>query len=203
MNTSNRTSRQAFTLIEMLVVISIIAILASLTFTALSTAVLTSKKNVAGTEARSVAMAIEKFYNDYKYLPVPPADQGYKPGPGGGDFGDEQVQPFTEEESKKIIQTLMAIPEGYNQGHQLNPRKTVYLDLSTPTGDGTLEDPWGNQYRIKMDRDFNNKIEYYSDPIQHTVRAVVVSGGPSGWSGGEPKEPRDVVANVTLPNAKD
>jgi len=79
----------------------------------------------------------------------------------------------------------------------------VYLSMESAKEDGTLLDPWGTQYRIKLDRNFNMKIEYYNQkhPItkeetMHRKRAIAVSAGPDRlWDGGNAK---DNVASVTL-----
>jgi prepilin-type N-terminal cleavage/methylation domain-containing protein len=208
MNSYPYLRKQAFTLIEMLVVIAIVAVLMSLTVVGVSKAIQTARRNTAAIEATSVAGAVEMFFQDYGYLPVSPNDQGYRPGTAA-DFSDsleQQAKYFTKDVSKEIIQTLMAIPKGPNAGHAINSRQKVYLDLNIPSEDGTLLDPWGEQYIIKLDRDFDGRVEYYTLPDQHMAKAVVVSAGPSGWkqsSGGmEPVNSRDLVANVPLPNAQ-
>lgn len=201
MNVSRQTSRRAFTLIELLVVIAIVALLMGILLPAINSSFRSAKRSKATQEAKQIADAVEMFYNEYRYLPVPRADQGYRPGPGGGDFGDEQTQPFTAEESRLILQTLMAIPENYNDDHDLNPNKIPFLNSPDAQNDGTFLDPWGHQYRIKLDRDFNGKVEYYSDPDQYQTRVVVVSAGEDGWGGEEgdtPVSPKDLVANVQL-----
>jgi prepilin-type N-terminal cleavage/methylation domain-containing protein len=190
--------RQGFTLIEVLVVIAIISLLMGMIFPSVATALNSAKKRRAANDAKQIAAAVEIFLKQYGYLPVPRTEQGFRAGPGNGDFGQEQVQPFTEDESKKIIQVLRSTPQNYNQNHQLNPKRVVFYDTEGAEEDGTVLDPWGNQYRIKLDRDFNGKVEYYSDPIQYRTSVVVVSAGPEGWNNDTPVEAEDLIANVEL-----
>jgi prepilin-type N-terminal cleavage/methylation domain-containing protein len=188
--------RQGFTLIEVLVVIAIISLLMGMIFPSVATALNSAKKRRAANDAKQIAAAVEIFLKQYGYLPVPRTEQGFRAGPGNGDFGQEQVQPFTEDESKKIIQVLRSTPQNYNQNHQL--KRVVFYDTEGAEEDGTVLDPWGNQYRIKLDRDFNGKVEYYSDPIQYRTSVVVVSAGPEGWNNDTPVEAEDLIANVEL-----
>jgi prepilin-type N-terminal cleavage/methylation domain-containing protein len=190
----SRPDRRAFTLIEMLVVIAIIAILAGFLFSAISKGILTSKRNKAGIEARNIAAAIEMFFKDYGYMPVPAADQGFTPGPGNGDYGQEQVQPISAAYSKEIIKVLMG------ENKVINPKGTLYLDSNSPIKDGEYLDPWGNQYLIKLDLDYDGKIEFFSQPDQYTKRAIVVSLGADGLMNGGANNInfKDNVASVLL-----
>jgi len=186
MRSSNlSTLRRGFTLIEMLVVIAIIAILSALLFPAIGKAMETAKRNKAGVEARAIAAAIDLFFNDYGYLPVPLNEQG---------GGNEQGQPFTDDESKKIIQVLIA------ENNQLNPRRKVYLKIEQAQSTGELLDPWGSQYLIKLDRDYDGKVEFFSAPNQFRTRSIVLSRGRSGQIGANVNDPdfKDNVANVQL-----
>ncbi len=180
--------RSGFTLIEMLVVIAIIAILAGLLFPAINRALETAKRNQAAADVRSIAGAITMFYNEYGYFPIPLNRTGLPDdGDGGGNF-------LSAEESKKIIQVLIAEDEEHNEGHQLNPRQKVYLSMQNIQSDGTLEDPWGNQYLIKLDTNLDNIIEFFGH--HHRVRALVISLGepPQNATLGS----RRNIANVDL-----
>lgn len=197
MHISSRFSRRAFTLIELMVVIAILALLMGILFPALSSSIRSAKSSKATTEAKQIAEAVEMFYDEYAYMPVPRDDQGYRAGPGDGDFGLEQVQPFTPEESRRIIQTLMAVDEGYNNNDRLNPKKIIFLDMPEAELSGEILDPWGIQYHIKLDRDFNNRVEFMSDPDQYRARVIVASPGPDGEFFGDENE-EDNITNVEL-----
>jgi prepilin-type N-terminal cleavage/methylation domain-containing protein len=192
----SRPDRRAFTLIEMLVVIAIIAILAGFLFPAISKGILTSKRNKAGIEARNIAAAIEMFFKDYGYMPVPAADQGLSFGtPGNLDsYPEQDPKYFSAEYSKDIIKVLMG------ENTDINPKSTLYLDSNSPLKDGEYLDPWGNQYWIKLDLDYDGKIEFFSQPDQYTRRAIVISMGVDGQMGSSKTSAqfKDNVASVLL-----
>jgi len=202
MNSTTLRSRKAFTLIELLVVIAIIALLVGLVFPALNSAIRSAKKNKADTEARNIAMAVEMFFKEYKYLPCLKSEQALARGTPGNlnSYPEQDSRYFSEDESKRILMVLMASESGNSSWDELNYKEKVFLDMDTLGEDGTLEDPWGTQYRIKLDRDLDQKLEYYSMPEQYRTRVIVVSAGPdrsfSGGSGDE--EARDNIANVEL-----
>jgi len=174
--------RRAFTLIEMLVVIAIIAILASLLFPAVSRTLKSAKSNRAQQEAGSIENAVALYWSDYGHLPIPMEDHG------GSD--DDVDASGMDDTSKGIILVLTA------DNTQLNPREKVYLSMEKPSDDGEFLDPWGTQYRIVLDKNMDGKIDYLSpDDKQHRKRAVVVSAGPDR----DFTETDDNVANVELP----
>lgn len=213
-------TRKGFTLIEMLVVIAIIAILAGLMFPAITKAMDSARRSKAGAEVRAIATAVALFYNDHGYMPVPLTAQGFAPGPGNGNFGQEQNQPFPgpgdrsdfnpnsppawAQEARNILRVLTNDTQNMAQPWaSLNRYNKVYLNLENPGSvAGEVLDPWGGQYAIKLDRDLNGMIEYYSDPRQHRTRSVVVSAGRSRlFAGGtNDRNARDNVANVPMPN---
>jgi len=193
--TTNHSHRIGFTLIEMLVVIAIIATLAGFLFPAIGKSLRTAKRNTAAIEAKSIAGAILLFYNDYGYMPVEAGKQGFTPGPGSGDYGDEQVesnQGFSDANSQNIIQVLL----GDNK--DLNPKGTSYLDVNTPTSTGEFLDPWGNQYWMKMDVDYDGKIQFFSNNKQYNKRAIVFSRGQDGELNPHEDNIASVLVDFTL-----
>jgi len=163
-------SRTGFTLIEVLVVIAIIALIAGIVFPAVTRGLRTAKRNVAASEAKSIAGAIRMFYDDYGWLPVPPDEQG----------GDDDV--FTSDEdgytSKDIIKILLGDkskdPDDPNE-KPINPKQKVYLDTDVATSDGTMLDPWGTQYSVLLDLNFDGRLTYRGS--EFTQRAIVISSG--------------------------
>jgi prepilin-type N-terminal cleavage/methylation domain-containing protein len=168
MMTASPSTRRGFTLIEILVVIAIIAILMGLVFPALTSGIRTAKISKAQSEAKNIEGAIFLFKKDYGYFPVPKNAQAVAS--DGGLLDDTG--------SKSLLQVLMAEPLNYNLNDQLNTRKQNYLDMDALGTDGTLEDPWGKQYRMKLDLNYDGEIDYPSSGDTYKTTVIVVSSGP-------------------------
>ena len=69
-NRSNRRAHRGFTLVELLVVISIIVVLAALSFGAAQVAIKKSNTLKAKTDATAIATAVEQYYQEYSKLPT-------------------------------------------------------------------------------------------------------------------------------------
>jgi prepilin-type N-terminal cleavage/methylation domain-containing protein len=143
----------AFTLIEMLVVIAIIGILAAILTPALRSAFEKAKKSRAQTEVNAIKTAVQGFLNDYAKLPITSGhnspDQTYE---GNG--------------SQNVVQILTA------NNTTINSRRIVYLESTTASTTGEFKDPWGVQYGLKLDTNYDGKIDNYSTVV------IVYSGGP-------------------------
>ncbi|WFB35060.1 prepilin-type N-terminal cleavage/methylation domain-containing protein [Kiritimatiellota bacterium B12222] len=174
MKTTKTTSpRSAFTLIEMLVVIAIIAVLAGLLFPAIGASMRKIKRNKAAAEAKNIATAINLYYKTNGYMPVPAGDQG-------AGVSDAEV------DSAEVIETLIASGAG--------------LDSEEPIVDGVFLDPWGTQYRIKLDLNNDHKIAFPSSSEEYNQRVIVYSYGADRKTASsvESEAFKDNVANVTL-----
>jgi len=71
--------------------------------------------------------------------------------------------------SKGVIQVLL----GDNE--TVNPKGKLYLDTDVATSDGTMLDPWGTQYSVLLDLNFDGRLTYRGS--EFTQRAIVISSG--------------------------
>jgi prepilin-type N-terminal cleavage/methylation domain-containing protein len=201
----------AFTLIELITVIAIIAILMALLFPAISGAKDSARRGKAGTVVRSIVNACKNYQNDYgKFPPVPGASNGG--GTGGAtsniysSFGD-MTNAHCKVNNNELFDVLRAIDRGSNAQHVLNRRQQKYFeegkatDIKNPREgfadgkdfddkvQGQLLDPWGTQYCIVLDGDGDETLkmtDFYSD-LSDDVRfsAVAFSLGKNGDLGGK------------------
>lgn len=150
-------SRRAFTLIELLVVIALIGLLMSIVIPGLNRAIRTTKRNKAVTETKSIAAAVDMFFREYGYLPMTEADRG----------SDRR---YEEEASKSVVVVLMG-----EDPDDLNYKNTSFLNIDALSTDGTLPDPWGEQYVLLLDGNMDQRLEYNDE--EYRKRAIVVSTG--------------------------
>jgi prepilin-type N-terminal cleavage/methylation domain-containing protein len=173
---------RGFTLVEMLVVITIIAILASITVPFVSRAMTKSKVATARTDMINLKGAIQSYHNDYSRFP---SARGAVPNPKGGDLtfslpiGEQQADgspydafiqsvplPQKTPPNSDLMSVLMAVDSGVNKNHGRNAKKTTYLtpnaadDLGAPGlgPDGIFRDPFGNPYVITVDYNGDNQV---------------------------------------------
>jgi len=184
----NQQPKNAFTLIEMLVVIAIIAILAGLLFPGVTAALNSARRRQASVMAENIEGAVMLYFNDNNgKLPINPAynsSDSAEPTGTGPNF----------DESKAILEVLMVDSPDTDA---LNPKQKVYLDTEISSEDGTLLDPWGKQFYIMLDRNYDGAITYPSSMSEaHRKKAVVVSAGRDG----DFSTLQDNAANVPLNN---
>ncbi|MBI5388320.1 MAG: type II secretion system protein [Verrucomicrobia bacterium] len=187
---SPRRFLPAFTLIEMLVVIAIIAVLAGLLLPVLATAKKKGKIVQAQTEVRNIAAAISAYQSTYGIYPAPTQDAK-----------DALDRTYTNDNAAIII-ILLDEDRVPNENHRRNPQKHVFLNAKMSGGDtgpgvGTdfvFRDPWGKPYCITLDLAGDNKCDdhYYSYPNRYPNPPIVPLPAPVVvWSMGE-----DGVPNV-------
>lgn len=166
-----RATVHAFTLVELLTVIAIIAILMGLLFPAIGIIKEQARKVQAKNDVTNIVAAVKQYYTEYgKY----PAVQD-PPSTGGTDdlVGDPAVNPAGN--NNALFNTLRAISTGLNENHKFNPRRIVFFEgkaaadtasprggfsdkTTDPTTQGNFYDPWGKQYNVIVDSNYDNVI---------------------------------------------
>ena len=174
----------AFTLIELLVVIAIIAILVGLLFPAFKAVQNQARNTQAKNDLTQIVNAVNAYYTEYGQYPLGiNADTTY--GPGGSPATNETL--FTElrgctaatgscpgaavSNTRQIV--FISPPDVKNSA---NPRSGI----GTATANkGQYFDPWGSNYVIRIDGDYNNQVV---NPYTANAGAAPLSIGVIAWS---------------------
>lgn len=178
----------AFTLLELLVVLTIIGILASLVMPAGNQVTLAMRKMQATKMATELRTAIMNYYSEYKRFPPLTTGAGVEE-----HFGDTKVTTTGE---SGLIAALLSVPEDQT-AQKLNPRGISFMSSTTAKqkgqagvwkeGDGyELYDPWGNYYFILFDSNMDNAIKAPSK-VDGTFGDSVIAE-VAVWSYGPDKE---------------
>lgn len=166
MNTTPQPSRlsHAFTLVELLTVIAIIAILMGLLFPTIGIVKNSARKQQAKSDCLGIVTAVKNYYTEYGKYPQTSTTASTTDILVGGD----------SENNETLFNTLRSIPTTPNDSYKLNPRRIVYMegrsvsDATKPKGgfvdqsgashQGGFYDPWGRQYLVAIDGDYDNQI---------------------------------------------
>ena len=167
----SRSAAHAFTLVELLTVIAIIAILMGLLFPAIGIIKEQARKVQAKSDVTNIVAAVKQYYTEYgKY---PPVSATASAGTTDDLVGDSAVNPLGN--NNALFNSLRAIPTGLNENHKFNPRRIVFFEgkgandatapragfsdkATDPTMQGNFYDPWGKQYNIIIDSNYDNVI---------------------------------------------
>lgn len=174
---NGKTSR-GFTLVELLVVISIIAVLMGLLFPVAGSVMRSAKKTQAKNDALQIASAIKGYYTEYGRFPI---DSGSNDTTltNDGDLGD-------------LYKVLLASPRNDDNVRDNNPRLIVFLDAKdAKNGRGGIDedyvfrDPWGQPYQVVIDANYDNEIPSLPSPfsLERPLRDTVAVFSP-----GDPEE---------------
>ena len=193
----------AFTLIELLTVIGIIAILMGLLFPALAAAKEQARRASAGTAVRAIISACKSYQTDYgKFPPVTGALSGDS---SSYSYGDKAAQcAVTNDQLFDILRSISSNSVS-NAGNKMNPRQQRYFEMglakdkASPRDGfcdgsdfaaqrGQLMDPWGTQYGVVLDATDSGEIDisgFYKDTAFGKIRvsAAAFAMGKDGQLG--------------------
>jgi len=177
--------KHAFTLIELLVVIAIIAILIGLLFPAFKAVQNQARQVQAKNDLTQIVNAVNAFYTEYGKYPLSgTVDVTF--GPGGSPITNETL--FTE------LRGCTAAAGSCPAAASINTRQIVFIsppdvkDSANPrSGIGTAAankgqyfGPWGNNYTIRIDGDYNNQV---ANPYTANAGATPnLQNGVIAWS---------------------
>lgn len=157
----------AFTLIELLTVIAIIAVLMALLFSGVFSAKNQARRAEAAAALRDIGIACKSFETDYGRFPkVPKALIVNGSGDGFYAYGDV-IEGKCAVSNNVLFDCLRAIDRGENANNELNPRGVVYIgtkvaaDKRNPrsgfcdgneftSNQGQYMDSWGAQYCVVL-----------------------------------------------------
>lgn len=146
--------KHAFTLIEMLITIGIIAILSCILLPAVGSAIRKADQTKAKAEITTLVNAIKQFEATYGYLPYPTVSGAYTEG-----------EPLTSAQYEDLIKVLQGISDNIDDTYTRNPnpKRQKFLDVQG-NDTGSFVDPWGNNYRVIFDKDGNGSINFATAP---------------------------------------
>jgi prepilin-type N-terminal cleavage/methylation domain-containing protein len=190
MHIAMKHSKLAFTLIELLVVVTIIGILAGLAVPAFNKALDAAKKAQAGAMVSNLKVALNAYQSDYGAWPTFLATGGQ----------DTVVKSYADAGSTALYKTLVGDLTN-SDAQTANPRGTVYMEFTAKdvcdnngaavTGGMTnatgFKDPWGGQYFIEVDGDYDNQIKSLPDTTKKTGGTVDINASMAIWSTGTNK----------------
>jgi prepilin-type N-terminal cleavage/methylation domain-containing protein len=194
-------STSAFTLIEMIVVMLIIATLAALLMGGATSAFDRARRTQAKNDVIQITTAVNAFYTEYGRYPVTVTDPTKD-----AFFGSGAIPAgYTNYTGNDVLFNVLRNITTDANALALNPRQIVFLspggakNTTPPRGGisqsvgsvGQYFDPWGSQYAVLIDTNYDNTLTNpYSDtdgsagttPLR--FGAVAYSFGKNGALGG-------------------
>jgi prepilin-type N-terminal cleavage/methylation domain-containing protein len=169
----------AFTLLELLVVITVIAILIALLFPAFKGVQDQAKRTQAKNDLLQIVTAVNAFYTEYGQYPCT------------AQTGDETQDWYSNTLSDKI--ELWNNLRAFSGPYAFNTKGIAFIqppaakDLNAPKSgvgsDGIYYDPWGSAYLVRMDNNYNNLL---ANPYSKNAGfAPNLNGGAIAWSIGK------------------
>ena len=165
-----RSGQAGFTLVELLVVVTIIGLLVGLISVAVPKAIESGMKAKAKGELTAIVSAVKAYKQEYGQWPVAKSQMDSV----ADEYNSWYGPPTTERESKDLMKILSGDMTVQKDGQTMNPKGARFLEGAKT--DGTFQDPWGNQYCVKMDTNESGGLEYYgSSGNQENIRVTVIT----------------------------
>ena len=195
MKTHRQSATRAFTLIELLITITIIAILASLTVSGIINAIDQANRLKVRTVSMELKGGIEQFQVDYGRWPIDPSVSGAN--------GEDAAELLTDG-TNSLVDTLMGIPPASGGAVDLNPKRTSFAAFP-PANNGhhglvgaarpyKLADMYGQPYHILLDTNGDNQVKNpdvsNTDPKLSTGQAAHLVTKVAVYSNGKDQIPR-------------
>jgi prepilin-type N-terminal cleavage/methylation domain-containing protein len=182
----------AFTLVELLVVIVIIVILMGLLFPAFRGAQTQARKTQAKNDVAQIVTAVTAFYTEYGTYPSTFSPEMTFDAKNGSD-------------NDKLFNELRG-----NSSAKLNLKNISFITLPAVKDDknprggfdssGKLYDPWGNQYIVRLDTDYDNKV---TNPYSQNAGPNPIDLGVLAWSMGSDGQTQSGADKKSGPNDDD
>ena len=156
----------AFTLVELLTVIAIIAILMGLLFPAINSVKDQARKAEAKTACLNIVSALKAYNTEYGKYPYP--SSGTPPTTAADVIVGDNTVGGAAAGNENLFNILRSKNAGTNASFVLNPRRIPFFegkDSASPTNPkggfsttGGFFDPWGAQYCVAIDLDYDNQL---------------------------------------------
>ena len=164
------TRRSGFTLVEMLVVVAVIAILAAILIPSIGSARKAAQRRKAELECNAIKTAVEQFFSDFKYMPWGDPDDA-KARVGADQWAEEAA------DQKNVLAFLRGENKLGKSYLEVSSRDSK-ASAEDEEDEGVFYDPWKNLYRIGMDRNLDQQVDYQNKTYK--ARVLVISNGPDG-----------------------
>jgi prepilin-type N-terminal cleavage/methylation domain-containing protein len=177
----NLRPSRGFTLVELLVVVSIIIVLAAMSFGAIQIATKRQKALTTQNDIQGLTSAIERYYDEYNKMP---------------NVGSTDQMTADGESGSKLLTILLGKED--SSGDMQNPRQIAFLTARITKnekqgglvyGNGNqvkgMYDAWGRALNIKFDDDFDGEIQnpIKQGEIVRQKKVIVWSFGADGKFG--------------------
>ena len=190
---NGKTERFArgFSLVELLVVISIIGLLAGLSSVAVSKAMESGRKAKAKGELQAIISAVKAYKQEYGQWPTVEGIDADSSTEFTAWYGPSKYSRNGEKRGPLLIRILSGENiSGGDWPREMNPKNVRFLEGAQ--SDGTFLDPWGTQYCVKMDVNESGGIEYgSSNGGEENLRlsVIAVSLGKNKTQEDKPSDP--------------